>query len=95
MGKKRYTREQMGGLLEYYGSDAELARHLGISRQSVNQQRRRLNVPLSKTRILIRNAKIIQFYNKKAKIKDIAEEMELSTRQVARIIHQGVNGNET
>jgi len=51
-------------MLERYGSDAGIARHLGVSRQSVQRQRSSLGISSKLTKIPVRNEMIMRLHLK-------------------------------
>ena len=88
MAKRRYTVEQMEFMLKRYGSDAGIARYLGVSRQSVQKQRTLLGVPSRLSVIPERNETIIRLHTKGWTIEQIIKKFNLSITQINKIINE-------
>lgn len=86
MANKRFTRQQMEYMMDNYGSDAAIARHLGVTRQSVQQQRKKLGVPSRLERIPERNNSAIKLYDQGMTVHDISKRIGLSQQSINRII---------
>jgi len=89
---KKFTIEQMQGMVNSYGSDQKIADAFGVTRQCIQQHRASLGVKSYRTAIDRRNKKIRQLRTANWLIWELAEKFKLSQRQIIRIIKDGTNG---
>ena len=95
MANRRFTKEQMEFMLKQYGSDAGIARHLGVSRQSVQKQRTLLGVQSRLSKVLERNKKILHLHSKGWTVQQLMDKTNLSLTHIKRIITEGTINHET
>jgi IS30 family transposase len=80
------SRYQLEYLLKLHGSDAAIARSLGVTRQAIQRCRRKYKVPANKNRLIERNNDI-RFLSKKGyTIKELAMAHNLSQTQIRNIL---------
>jgi len=90
----KYNAEQMQNMVNRLGSDQKIADAVGLTRQSIQQQRKELGIKSYKQTVLIqRNERIKGFREKGWSVNDLSLKFKLSTRQIKRII-RGVEINE-
>jgi len=73
-------------LQEQIGSDSDIARMIGCSRQAVGKKRKQLNIPPFQSHKRKRNVQIIQMSKDGFKGVDIAQTFKMSVSQVYRIL---------
>lgn len=88
MINKIANKQQLEFLLARHGSDAEVARHLKISRQAVRQHRIKFKIPINKNKQLGRNIEINYLYKKGYTINELAKAMRLSRTQIGVILKE-------
>lgn len=89
MATKKFTIEQMQGMVNSYGSDQKIADAFGTTRQCIQQQRTALGIKPYRTTIDRRNKRVRQLRVANWLIRELAEKFKLSKRQIIRIIKEG------
>jgi len=89
MATKRFTVEQMQGMVNHYGSDQKIANSFGVTRQCIQQQRIALNVKPYKESVRRRNKKIVGLRGANWLIRELSVKFKLSERQIIRIVKEG------
>lgn len=88
------NKNQLQFLIERHGSDSEIARSLGISRQAVQGFRRRYGVSHYYNKKRLRNHEIKELYKEGYTVIDIAKSMKLSRTQIYNILKKEVRKND-
>ncbi len=83
------SKQSMLKLQRQHGSDANIAKDLGYSRQTISALRRELNIPSGISKIRKRNERIFNWYNnKKYSVSEIHTKTKLSITHIYRILKQ-------
>jgi len=86
MANRRFTKDQMEYMMERHKSDAGVAKHLGVTRQSVQQQRIKLGVKSRLDRIPMRNEYIIKLYDHGVAVYDLSHRVGLSIQTINKVL---------